>query len=77
VLSDAFIAALQALPKDQRAVVFLRHVLRWDAHDVAELLGTSAESVEATLQHARTALASMYGLELATSPVRDDRCSAR
>jgi RNA polymerase sigma-70 factor (ECF subfamily) len=76
VLNVGLIAALQPLPADERAVVFLREVLQWDAHDVAELLGTSAESIDATLRRARTALASMYGLAWNALLVRDRRLAA-
>lgn len=55
----AYIAALQLLTAQQRAVIILREVLQWRAQEVADTLGLSVASVNSSLQRARARLASV------------------
>ena len=52
----AFVAALQRLPSQARAVLILRSVLDYSAQETADMLGISVAAANSSLQRARSAV---------------------
>jgi RNA polymerase sigma-70 factor, ECF subfamily len=67
----AFVAALQRLPARARAVLILRSVLDYSAHETADMLGMSVAAANSVLQRARRAVRRQVPSRSQQQTVRD------
>lgn len=72
----ALIVALQYLPARQRAVLTLRDVLGFSGSEVAEIMATTVDSVDALLRRARSALKAVGATQADVAEPDDHRTLA-
>jgi RNA polymerase sigma-70 factor (TIGR02960 family) len=68
-----YLALIQLLPAQQRAVYLCREVLGWSATETAELLDISVTAANSALQRARDTIAKHGGPGLSTEPTDAER----